>query len=175
MKMNTGIYKITNITNDHSYVGSAINIANRWGRHRSDLRTGVHCNPYLQRAWDKHGEADFEFKIIGTCASEDLIRLEQEVMDHLKPEYNINPTAGSRLGTKHSPETITRIGASHKGMSGRRHSVETRVKMSVANRGQKRSPETCANISASKKGQKYSPEHRANISAAMKASWGRRV
>jgi len=59
---------------------------------------------------------------------------------------------------------------------GRKHSLETRAKISAANRGRKLSPETCAKISAAQMdnkkclGYKHTPETRTNMSTAMKGN-----
>lgn len=58
-----GIYLITNNANGKAYVGQARKISIRWSIHRHHLRHGTHNNHYLQRAWDKLGEASFVFSI----------------------------------------------------------------------------------------------------------------
>lgn len=50
----------------------------------------------------------------------------------MKPEYNISPKAGTRLGSKHSDDSIARMLLNHKGMLGKTHSAETLVRMSEA-------------------------------------------
>ena len=164
----SGIYQILNLVNNHSYIGSAISISKRWGQHRSALRKDYHENSYLQHAWNKYGELVFEFRVIGTCQPTDLIRMEQHLLDDLRPEYNISPTAGSQLGLVRSSETRAKLSA-------RTISLEHRSKLSAARRGKSNSPETRAKISAAKrgkttwsKGKTFSPEHRAKLSAAKK-------
>ena len=41
-----GIYKITNLKNDKVYIGESIDIYQRWGRHKKDLRKGEHDTFY---------------------------------------------------------------------------------------------------------------------------------
>ena len=127
--MKGGIYKIINTVSGKQYVGSAVNLKERKWKHWSALKGGKHDNSYLQRAWNKYSENAFEFRIVGKCRPEDLIRLEQEVMDHLKPEYNLSPTAGSQLGFKHTEETRRKISEA---VTGRVVSAETKHKMSEA-------------------------------------------
>src|SRR3990167_30376 len=127
--MEGGIYKIINTVNGKQYVGSAVNLIQRKWKHWSALKRGKHDNSYLQRAWNKYGEVAFEFRIVGMCPSEKLIELEQEVMDHLKPEYNLSPTAGSQLGFKHNEETCHKISEA---LIGRVASAETKRKISEA-------------------------------------------
>lgn len=61
---NGGIYKIINKINGHYYVGRSQNLIKRFNRHRVMLRNKKHDNIHLQRAWDKYGELNFEFKIV---------------------------------------------------------------------------------------------------------------
>lgn len=105
------IYQIKNTKTNKIYIGSAVDVNNRWIRHRSDLILGRHHSIHLQRAWEKYGEESFEFSIIEEVSeSEQLIVREQYFIDLNKsanPDfgYNISPTAGSSLGVKHSDET----------------------------------------------------------------------
>jgi group I intron endonuclease len=126
----TGIYEILNTVNGKRYIGSALNICQRWARHRTQLNRGDHHSHILQRAWVKHGAAAFEFRILEECAKADLIKVEQRFIDELKPRYNICKKAGSALGVKRSKETIER-------MSGRTVSVETRAKIAASLKGRK--------------------------------------
>lgn len=101
--MATGIYWILNKVTLRYYVGSAVNIASRWGTHLSELRGDKHGNILLQRAWDKYGEDKFEFAVLVECEVDELLPLEQAYIDDLDATnpskgFNINPTAGSMLG-----------------------------------------------------------------------------
>lgn len=58
------IYTITNHLTGKVYVGSTTSVQNRWKKHRWQLRSGIHPNEYLQRAWLKDGESNFKFGII---------------------------------------------------------------------------------------------------------------
>lgn len=62
-----GIYCIENIVNHRKYIGMSRNIDQRWYDHKSRLKSGIHNNQYLQRAWDKYGELSFHFYIIELC------------------------------------------------------------------------------------------------------------
>lgn len=90
----TGIYKIQNITNFKCYMGSAqISFTNRFGRHRHDLRKGIHHCKYLQNAWNKYGEESFIFVPLLEKPPEECIDWEQHFFDFYQPEYNILKTA----------------------------------------------------------------------------------
>jgi len=107
-----GIYLISNKVDASFYVGStARSFAKRWSDHRRAFNAGKN-SPYLQHAWNKYGEENFEFSVLEVVESKDkLVVLEREQywIDYLKPEYNINPKAESRLGSKQTPETIAKI------------------------------------------------------------------
>lgn len=102
-----GVYLIRNINNGKAYVGSSVNLRSRWYTHKHGLRSGGHSNQKLQRAWDKHGEASFEFVVLEVCllwSTEIQWEKEARWIAELSPEYNILPVAGSRLGYRQSDE-----------------------------------------------------------------------
>jgi group I intron endonuclease len=173
----SGIYEIVNTINGKRYVGSAKNFAKRWAAHRSKLRIGGHHCGHLQRAWSRYGEAAFSFVVLERCAVALLIEREQAAIDSLRPDYNHAKVAGHRtfLGLKHSPETLAKMAAAHRGNTrtkGKPRNREAVDKTAAAHRGMRRSAETRARISAAAKGRKrapFSPETRAKLSAAMKA------
>lgn len=148
----SGIYEIVNLVNGKRYVGSAVDIPQRWREHRTMLRKARHHSRHLQASWNKHGGEAFEFRIILRCAADQLIAEEQAEFDRRKPEYNICPTAGSTLGRPHGPETKAKIAASKVGL-----------KMPP------RSAEHCRKLSESQKGRVNSPEHMAALQAARRA------
>lgn len=106
----SGIYQIRNIINNHRYVGSAKGFKNRWSQHTCDLKHGNH-NQKFQAAWDEFGSAYFVFEIIEFCEpkKEILLEREQHYIDSLKPEYNVNPRASSRLGSLVSESTKIKL------------------------------------------------------------------
>src|SRR5580692_4451185 len=55
----SGNYFIVYRATDRFYVGSAVNLYMRRRTHWNSLRGGKHANKYLQRAWRRHGEANF--------------------------------------------------------------------------------------------------------------------
>jgi group I intron endonuclease len=58
-----------------------------------------------------HGYSNFSLEILVYCKPEDVIKVEQEYIDLLKPEYNILKVAGSSLGYKHTEETLIKLKA----------------------------------------------------------------
>ena len=63
-----GIYGIQNKINGCIYIGkTGMNFGDRWDSHRALLRSNKHYNQYLQRAWNKYGEENFEFIVVEEC------------------------------------------------------------------------------------------------------------
>ena len=181
-----GIYQITCLPTGKRYVGSTKTMLARWQRHQRDCRSNEHSNHHLQRAWNKYGESSFHFEVLTLCPIGYLIQMEQLYMNHLQPEFNLCPTAGSRIGKKHTEETKAKLSTAFEGnqgklntpesiakrsatLRGRHLSKETREKISAAQRGRKRvplTPEVRAKISASNRGRQHTLEARAKMSAA---------
>src|SRR5258707_535337 len=67
INMTSGIYCIENLVNGKKYIGLSINIEDRWYVHKTTLRGNYHDNSYLQNAWNKYGENNFECWIIEKC------------------------------------------------------------------------------------------------------------
>lgn len=87
--------------------------------------------------------------------------------------FNINPTAGSSLGYKHSPESLAKISGENHFFFGKTHSVETLVLISEALSGENNpmfgkshSVETLAKMSSAHKGKTKSAITKAKMSAA---------
>ena len=108
----SGIYLITNLVNGKKYVGSSVVLKRRFKEYSNPLyitRNLKRGNSKLLNALLKYGYLNFEFKILETIEflpsktkSERrtlLLEREQYYIDILKPEYNLNSTAGSRLGS----------------------------------------------------------------------------
>jgi group I intron endonuclease len=105
--MTCGVYKILNMVDNKVYVGSAVNIERRWNFHKYTLRQGLHSTKF-QRAWNKHGEINFQFEILEQCTNNELIEKEQywiDLLNSVKKGYNILEKAYSPVGIKHSEET----------------------------------------------------------------------
>lgn len=103
--MKSGVYRIINIANNKTYIGSSVDIKKRLSSHFNSLRKKNHANSHLQRSFNKHGEDRFMTEVLIKCPIEELIALEQYLMDYYKPEYNIAKIAGSTLGVKPSLES----------------------------------------------------------------------
>jgi group I intron endonuclease len=119
--MKTGVYIIRNIANGKGYIGSTQNsFQARFRSHKSLLRKNKHHSPKLQAAWNKHGEQSFMFEVIKPCIKDECLFQEQLALTFHHSEYNISYTASSV-------------------MAGRKHSLESKRKMSTSGRGRPKS------------------------------------
>jgi group I intron endonuclease len=135
----SGIYSITNKVNHKSYWGSSKDINYRWNHHKNSLRRNKHENPRLQRAWNKYGEGNFEFKLEEESSLEKLQETEQCYLDWIFtfPKqwfYNIGRNVeswnrGTRGLQKHTDESKRKLSIS---LTGIRRTVETKKKMSIS-------------------------------------------
>lgn len=165
----SGIYEILNTVNGKRYIGSAVKLSARWNKHRGELRKHIHHNAPLQQAWDKYGEAAFKFLPILTCARSMLYFYEQQLLDKVKPEYNVSLDAKQpMLGRKHSEETKQQMSRTAKSL-GKIITPEHRV---LLNEGRSntiplpRSAESRARTSKALKGKTKSVSHRKALSEA---------
>lgn len=153
--MTTGIYKIINVENGKFYIGSSINIEQRWNKHISQLRRNNHPNKHLQNSWNKYGENSFNFIILENVSEEQLLDVEQRWLDETfcydtETGYNKSLVAGSPMkNRKHTKETIEKLRINSKG---RKHTEAAKQKISDANKGRVFSPETRKKMSEAKKG-----------------------
>jgi group I intron endonuclease len=189
MKGQSGIYKIqSKIKPERIYIGSAMDIAQRWRLHLSQLHNNKHHSYRLQEHCNRYGEVDLSFSIMLGCDIEDLVKTEQYFIDSYKPWFNICPVAGSQLGAKRSNESRQRMAEAAKGhipwnkgktdiyseetlkkirdarklqispMKGKKVSAEKLEKMRIASTGRKKSPEEVAKIRLASIGRRHRPE-----------------
>ena len=81
----TGIYKITNITNNMCYVGQAVDIADRWKTH---IKRGLGAEPggrnKLYPVMYELGPENFTFEVIEVCGRDQLNEREDFWQDYFK-------------------------------------------------------------------------------------------
>ena len=163
----SGVYRITNTANGKFYVGSAVNLRERWTRHKYRLRSKQHHNEHLQRSFLKHGEECFVFDVLELVGRDALIEREQYWIDTLRPEYNLSPTAGNIAGYKHTEEHKQRMSKNMTGVKRQPLSEEHKRKIAEAGVGRKCPQETRNKLSAAHKGKPKSEEHRRKISESL--------
>lgn len=81
----TGIYKITNLTNQMCYVGQAVNIADRWKQHiKRGLGAETPTRNKLYPAMITFGVENFSFEVIEECSRDQLDEREDYWQEYFK-------------------------------------------------------------------------------------------
>lgn len=173
-----GIYMIQSISKpERIYIGSAVNIRQRWNSHSRSMSNNMHHSPQLQRHYNKYGREDLEFSILESGIYLDknhLLSREQgwyipygyKNANGL-PYFNIQPMAGSPLGVKRSDETKLKYSKAKKGKDPWNKGIKTGIpawnsgKIGVQipwNKGKKATLEAILHQSESHKGISQSQE-----------------
>jgi group I intron endonuclease len=116
--MKSGIYLIKNLINNKLYIGKACYLRQRLNNHKYLLRHNKHVNNYLQNAWNKYGEQNFEFSIIEYCDTTCLAQRECYWVDFYKAndsEFGYNLMIVGRKNYRHSEETKEKMKKAHTG------------------------------------------------------------
>lgn len=129
MKKICGIYEIrSRIYPNRVYIGSSIDIIDRWRKHKRGLRNGNHHNKKLQRHYNKYGPNDLFYKIIMECPEDSLINYEQFLIDANSAYFNLAPADRCLLGVGRIPwnkglkspyneDTLRRMSEGHIGLT----------------------------------------------------------
>lgn len=140
----TGIYKISLKTHgSHFYIGMATKehrfkcscgFYARWKVHLQHLRRGCHRNRFLQRVYDKYGEEELQFEILEFVDRLECPDREYTLIKELKPSLNF-------INNKQSLQEVRLTEQQRKNISdrgkGRKHTKETKLKISMSNKGNK--------------------------------------
>jgi group I intron endonuclease len=127
-----GIYAWENKINNKLYVGSGDPLYLRISDYYQPWYLESRNNLYIVRSLNKYSMNNFNLHILEYSDSENLIMCEQKWIDLVKPEYNINPIAGSTKGYKHSYESLEKMS---KLATGRKHTDEVIDLMSKNRKG----------------------------------------
>lgn len=127
-----GIYARVNMENGNYYIGSGNPLYLRISDYYQNWYLLSHSNLYIVRAFNKYGMNNFTLVILEYANPESLISCEQKWIDLLKPEYNLNPTAGNLKGYKHTVESMEKM---HTAALGRKHSEQVKQAMSESRKG----------------------------------------
>jgi group I intron endonuclease len=167
-------------------------MSRRWSEHKKKLKAGSSTCTRLQSAWNKYGAVAFVFEVIEVVDQGVLLKREQFWIDHLKPEYNVAPVAGSQAGIRHSestkallariakpitPEQRAKMVAGIRNMSDEAKLMRS-LRQSAAHKGNKyalgtkQSEETKRKKSEKLKGRIFTEEHREKLRAN---HWRKRV
>lgn len=134
-KNKAGVYRWVNKVNGNTYIGSSVNLARRLRTYFDFSYLSVRVQKTKSRVYSailKHGYANFQLEILEYSTKENVISREQYYIDFFKPQYNLNSTAGSRLGSNHSEETKRTMSNF---FQGRKLTEETKNLLSLANKG----------------------------------------
>lgn len=162
------IYKFTSPTN-RVYIGQTVDLYSRYITHKNINDDSC---PALYNSFRCHGFENHEFEIIEECKIEQLNERErywQEYYNSVNYGLNCKYTKTHDKSGNLSEETKRKISNSQKGFLnhrygkkyespektpfyGKKHSTETRLKISINNKGLKRDDVSKRRISESKKG-----------------------
>lgn len=128
-KGKSGVYRGVNLKNGQSYIGSSVTLPKRLGKYSTISfleSTTKKARSIICSALLKNGYSGFSLEILEYCEPSEVIAREQYYLERLNPEYNILKNAGSPLGRKHSEETKAKMSAANQG---RTHTEETITKI----------------------------------------------
>lgn len=151
-----GIYKITSPTGK-IYIGQSKDIQKRWRKYRN-LDKGTKSQRILWRSFLKHGVESHQFDIIEHCPEEHLNcseRFWQDEFDVIgKNGLNCILQQYSEKRRVYSKETLEKISGENSARYGKKHSEETKKKISEAHTGKVKTQEHIKNISLANSGEK---------------------
>lgn len=133
----TGIYKITN-PNGKIYIGQSVNAENRILHYK---RLDCKEQPKIYNSLKKYGVQNHTFEIIHICNIEELNNLEryyQELYNVIKNGLNCRLTITTDKSGRFSEETKLKMSIAQKGKI---FSNETKMKMSISRKGTRKGVE----------------------------------
>ena len=94
----SGIYKITNQTNNICYIGQAVDLATRWKSHaKCGLGIDTPANNPLYKAMIADGIWNFSFEVLEECSREELNEKEKYYIQlYQSKDFGYNSTAGNK-------------------------------------------------------------------------------
>lgn len=94
-----GIYIINSTKDSKFYIGSSINVLDRFKKHKILLRGNRHHNKYLQHTWNKYGEQILTFNILEEVFFKDTFS-KQYIKEYLESleQYYIDSTNACIIG-----------------------------------------------------------------------------
>ena len=107
-----GIYKITNLITNKSYIGQSVNIKKRWNdeKRRAFVETDESYNYPLSKAFRKYGIENFSFEILEECSKEILNEKEKYWISYFNTFYNgYNQTPGGDTSLQKPKDKIIGI------------------------------------------------------------------
>lgn len=158
--MTCGIYRIVNLKNGKSYIGSSAFIEKRWVNHRTTLNRNKHHCQHLQRSWLKHGHEAFAFEILEVTDKLTLSSRELDLMLSIPKHNRFNTSNDTEVpfrGCKHTEKSKELM---RQARIGNKASNATREKMSKSQNLRYSTPEGIRARSESAKKLYNDPESR---------------
>lgn len=81
----TGVYKITNLLTNQSYIGQSKDIDRRWMEHKTPKAGG---NDRLHKDMQRFGIENFKFEVLKECEPSELLIEERRFIKEQHPFYN---------------------------------------------------------------------------------------
>ena len=106
-KYKSGVYCLINNINNHSYVGSSINLASRMKNYLNNtfLKSRQNINMPIVKALLKYDQSNFTLLILEYADAKSLTIRETFYITSVIPYYNVLKQGYSSLGYKHTKET----------------------------------------------------------------------
>ena len=144
-------YKITNLKNGKVYIGiTKCSLQKRWREHKSKSKSS---NSHLSKSIRKHGISFFKIEILKEFNNEnEMYSFEIESIKLYKSNnrlFGYNNSIGgelSSIGKKLSNETKEKISNFQKKRIREKHSIEAKLKMSIAAKGRDMSKAVLASV-----------------------------
>ena len=97
-KTKIGIYKITNIKTDESYIGQSVDVYKRWTDHcKAGLGIDTPAGNKLYKAMLEYGLENFTFELLCECPKEELDEKERYFIELYQADlYGYNSTKGNK-------------------------------------------------------------------------------
>lgn len=154
-----GVYVIVDMEGRKCYLGSSVDLPDRLREHQNMLVGGYHHNPHLQRAFNQRGG---QMKVIPLPINDgtNVLEVEQALLDEFCPTgvlYNIATDASMpMLGRKHTAETRQKLTELR---TGKTPSEETRQKLSETAKARGMPRSVIEAGVAARVGKSLTPEH----------------
>ena len=167
-----GIYSITNTANGKRYIGQSTDIYGRMSNHKTRLKQNSHKNRSMQEDYNESKDL-FLFETLCYCGKDDLDDMEKHYISlyqSTNPEHGYNIESGGYHKRSMCESTrrklSERFGNGRANFLGRKHTAESKKKMSESHKGWHPTPETLKKMSEVQKGKIISQHTRELISKA---------